>query len=207
MSRFQPARHRSNIQGHQQYSSELFDLFCRVVMSLSNRRVEQVRFLKRSQKWKQIEVETFWNCKGNQYNGSKWSTEDVDKLNQKRLGNVALIWIRFVVNMSLGTWETNHCDFQARRPCSAWVPCSLWISPKRSHRSEHETHERPTKESQKLEFQDAVPCCAWRPFSYLLPENWQCKVPRCFALNVFCCCRLQINLQSLPNGFLCLHEC
>ena len=61
---------------------------------------------------------------------------------KKRLGNVALIWIRFVVNMSLGTWETNHCDFQARRQCSAWVPCSLWISPKRSHRSEHETHQR-----------------------------------------------------------------
>ena len=56
---------------------------------------------------------------------------------KKRLGNIALIWYRFAVNMSLGR-ETNHCDFQAKRPCSAWVPCSLWISPKRSHRSEHE---------------------------------------------------------------------
>lgn len=52
--------------------------------------------------------------------------------------------------------------------------------------------------TEKLEFQDAVSCCAWRPFSYLLPENWQCKVLRCFALNVFCC-------SNVLNIFL--HEC
>ena len=55
-----------------------------------------------------------------------------------------------------------------------------------------------------VSIQDAVSCCARRPFSYLLPENWQCKVLRCFALNILL---LQINLQSLPNVFLCLHEC